>query len=355
MRERRLGFARDAARDTLTAAAAQWLLRLREPDVTPEDILAWQGWMRDDARHAEAFRRMEELGDLLRGIPRPPLQTPGELAGDTYDASVSIRAWQHRPRRLTRPALAASVVLATAALALFAYRLTSPGAHSGAMIVATRVGENRLVRLADASTVTLGGDSRIEVRFDERERHIDLKRGEAFFTVARDAARPLKVAAGPALVVAVGTEFNVRRGADRVVVDVMEGRVRVEPRSALVPLSLLQSFRPKLRSVAVSAGEETTVDSMAVEPPAPIVDLAQAISWTSGRLAFRMEPLQRVLEDVNRYAKKRIVIGDPEIADVKVTGTVIGDNVSGWVGSLGSALGVVAIEEPDRIVLRKGR
>jgi len=105
----------------------------------------------------------------------------------------------------------------------------------------------------------------------------------------------------------------------------------------------------------VGAGEQTSVDSMQIEPPSQIPDPEDATSWQSGRLAFRMQPLEDVLQQINRYSRKPIVIADPAIADIKVTGTVVGGNVSGWVASLRSALGLAAVDEPDRIVLQRAR
>jgi ferric-dicitrate binding protein FerR (iron transport regulator) len=121
-------------------------------------------------------------------------------------------------------------------------------------------GENRSVSLAAGSTVILGGDSRIDVRYSEHERHIELVRGEAFFKVAHDSERPPTVSAGHAIVTAVGTAFDARCGVDKVLVSVVEGRVRVEPWAPFVPLALLTSIQPKLAPLAVSAGQETTVE-----------------------------------------------------------------------------------------------
>jgi ferric-dicitrate binding protein FerR (iron transport regulator) len=66
-----------------------------------------------------------------------------------------------------------------------------------------------------------------------------------------------------------------------------------------------------------------------------------------------MQPLGEVLQQVNRYSSKRIVIASPNIAQLKVTGTVVGGDVVGWVNSLHAALGIVAVDEPDRILLRQ--
>jgi transmembrane sensor len=321
--------------DAVHETATEWLLRLREPTVTPQEFRAWQAWMGADTRNADAFHRMEEVEEVLRILPRPAL-----LA-------------HYRPARMV--ALAASVLVVVVLLGWAASKHSASlwATRSANLTVATGIGENRSVRLADGSTVVLGGNSRIDVRYSEHERHIDLADGEAFFKVAHDSERPLTVSAGHAVVVAVGTEFDVRCGHGTVLVSVVEGRVRVEPRVHFVPLTLLTTIEPTLAPIAVSAGQETTVDIGSIRRVANTVDLDAATSWTSGRLVFRMEPLQEVLEQVNRYSRRPIVLGDPAIAGVRVTGTVDADNVEGWVASLGSALGIGASEQGQQIVLRK--
>jgi transmembrane sensor len=345
---------RRADTDPVFAAATEWMVRVHDPDVTPESLIAWQTWMREDAAHAEAFRRMESLDELLRAVPRPVMPAQWETVRDSYDASVPIRLWKPRPHQLVpRRALAAAVLAAMAALALLmSASIGRFGSGRDTMVIATMIGENRSVRLPDNSIVMLGGDSRVAVNFRSRERDINLLRGEAFFKVAHNPDRPFKVSAGRAMVVAVGTQFDVRRDTDKVIVDVVEGRVVVRP---VFPVTLPHAFRPKLAAVFVGAGQQTSVDGVEIAPPSQVPDPQDATSWQSGRLAFRMRPLGDVLQQINRYTSKPIVIGDPAIAAVKVTGTVVDGNVSGWVASLHSALGLVAIDEGDRIVLRRTR
>jgi transmembrane sensor len=248
--------------------------------------------------------------------------------------------------------LAASIVLATGVLAWATFEWAPWGAGA-AEVLTTKVGENRTVLLADGSKVTLGGSTKIEITFTDNARSLELERGEAFFAVAKDAARPFKVRAGDTAVIAVGTEFNVRRGSDRVVVAVTQGRVVVEPVSRIVPLSLLREFKPKLAPVHVDAGEQTIAGDTGIEEATPVKDLAAATAWQTGRLAFRLQPLRYVLEDVNRYTAKPIVIEDESIGSLVITGTVIGGDVEEWIGSLEQAFGLEAIEEPERIVVRR--
>jgi transmembrane sensor len=188
------------------------------------------------------------------------------------------------------------------------------------------------------------------VALSKNLRAIELARGEALFKVAKDGARPFKVSAGNATIIAVGTEFNVERDSDRAVVSVTEGRVEVKPESGLLPVALLQGFKPKLRSVHVNAGQQTTAGSAGVEEPTKMEE--PATGWQTGHLAFRLQPLRYVLEDVNRYAHKPIVLENENMGSLVITGTVERENIGGWVKSLEHAFDLEAAEEADQIVLR---
>lgn len=288
-------------------------------------------------------------------MPRPQRAPPQALANDDYDGSMPVSRWLTQTPTLSqtqRPlkwALAASILLAGIG-GLIAVYLTRP-----AFIIETAVAENRTIRLDDGSSMTLGGHTRVALRFDDTARQLTLERGEALFNVAKDPARPFSVRAGSATVTAIGTEFNVRRANDRVVVAVVEGRVLVEPRVSLVRQLPLLREPPAQRRLPqhLNAGDQTTVNSAGVESSAHLADAGAAAAWQTGRLAFEREPLRYVLEDVNRYADKPIAIDDAGIGDLKITGTVLSDNIGGWVLSLESAFELRAVQEPDRIVLKR--
>lgn len=327
--------------------AADWLVRLQSTEISLEETLAWQAWIHENPANAEAFARLEEISQALRDLPAPAAVPAALLARDRYDASVPIGGW--KPRRAQRwPWATLGVAASFALIALvFAFWKAPP---AGANAYETAIGENRSVALADGSIVSLGGDTRIEVALSDKVRSIELSRGEALFKVAKDSARPFKVRAGDATIIAVGTEFNVERDSDRAVVSVTEGRVEVKPVAGLLPVSLLQEFKPKLRSVRVSAGQQTTAGSAGIEEPTKMED--PATGWQIGHLAFHLQPLRYVLEDVNRYAQKPIVLETESMGALVITGTVERENIRGWVKSLEHAFDLQATEEADQIVLR---
>jgi transmembrane sensor len=342
----------ETERDPIHLAAADWLVRLHNPEVALEETLAWQAWIKEDSRHAQAFARVEAVSQLMPRVHIARELTPRDLARDSYDASIPLKEWQAPPQRFRAFGIAASIALLGCGLSLGLYFGTSALSNSKpAYVVQTKVGENKAVSLPDGSRIVLGGATQISVSLSERMRDIQLSKGEALFTVMKDPSRPFKVRAGDATVMALGTEFNVRRAHDRAIVSVTEGSVLVEPANRLLPVALLREFKPKLRPVRLSAGQQTTAGSAGIENAAKIEDPAVPTSWRSGQLVFRLQPLRYVVEDVNRYAPKPIHLGDEELGTLVITGMVTRENINGWIASLERAFALHAVEEADRIVL----
>jgi transmembrane sensor len=362
----------DVEQDAIHQTAAEWLLRLQDPNLSLEDALAWQRWVGADARHATAFARIEgtyrQLGDMRATASDPPLAgmtREREATSAEYDGSIPVTQWLaakekvHPSRLVPRwrfAAIAAAVVCLAVALAWAisggAHTIGVVQRHSAPVIARTAIGENRSSSLPDGSMITLGGGTEVRVDFDAKARRVELVRGEAFFVVAKDSLRPFTVRAADTTVTAIGTQFNVRRRTDSVKVAVLEGRVRVAPAPSFVPAAWLREFRPALAPVQLDAGQQTLAGSAAIEAATPLPDPSAAMGWQTGQLEFDRELLRDVLEDVNRYSSKRIVLGDDDLGDLRITGTVLGSDVRGWVSSLERVFAVEALEEPDRIVIR---
>jgi transmembrane sensor len=337
----------DVERDPTHLAAAEWFVRLHVAEASVEDTLAWQRWLNESPSHAEAFARIEEVSQVLRSVPPPAAVTASRLASDRYDASIPLKDWKEpKVTRFRWLPLALAAACAGVVVSVVFWKTAPPDTFT------TAVGENRVITLADGSRVSLSGDTRIVVVMSEKERTIELSKGEALFTVARDANRPFKVRAGDATVVAVGTAFDVQRDSDRAIVSVTEGRVLVEPAADFLPVAVLREFKPNLRTVRLDAGQQTTAGSAGIAEPSQVEDPAAATAWQFGRLAFHLQPLRYVLEDVNRYASKPIVLEGATLGALVITGTVERENITGWVSSLERAFDLEAVEEYDRIVIR---
>lgn len=212
---------------------------------------------------------------------------------------------------------AAALAGAAALLVVIFY---SPGTSVQIETFATRIGDQKVIELADASKVTLNTDTQVRVQYSDSARDIYLDRGEAIFSVEKDQARPFNVYVGDTLVRAVGTEFNIyldQTNNNLVTVSVLEGIVSIQNADAETVTSA-----PLLKAgSAVSLGSDSKLS--AIRP----VDIARIAGWRDGQIVFRDISLDEAVKDHNRYATQKIILGDNSLAAERISGTFkVGDS-----------------------------
>jgi transmembrane sensor len=350
--------------------AAAWLARRDGGDWSVADAAALQDWLAASTARKVAFLRLEaawmqsgRLKALGAGLAVGELPDRGRWtqnlfdlrSAQAHDDADNVAAHGNAPQiaRAIAGARTRAVQaqgnrrwLAAAALAIAALGLAwGWQRHERVEPLAYRtvVGDLRNIALADGSAATLSSDSAIEIALSRSERHIDLTRGEAYFEVAKEAARPFAVQAGDSRIVAVGTRFAVRREGDDVRVVVTEGTVRLE--SAPVdgrsqPVTLLPAGSTALANrngVLVRTGSA--------------LDAERTLDWRRGYIVFLDTPLAVAVAEFNRYNTRPLVIGDATAAQLRVGGSFRWSNAEVFANLLEQALPVRAEREAERIVL----
>lgn len=196
-----------------------------------------------------------------------------------------------------------------------------------ASIVTTRA-EHRTARLFDGSEINVGAQSMLNIDFSENTRRITLNRGEVYFDVAPDAARPFVVTTPLGDVTAVGTAFNVRLAQDRIVVTVTEGKVDVSSRPGE------GSTENKKSPVRVKAGSAVILSKQAEMVSVAKVTAGTSLSWMNKRFVYRSEPMRYVIADINRYSDKKIELMDAAAGSLSYSGVMSPDDVVDWIAGL---------------------
>jgi len=209
-------------------------------------------------------------------------------------------------------ALAATLVLGTLGVTYLNWQ--SP------MTFETAVGKQSSFTLQDGSVVLLNTNSRARVTWSPGERHIDLDRGEARFDVAKDPTRPFTVTTTTATVRAVGTVFNVRAEPLTTQVAVLEGQVEVTVAAAGEAANEAgTAHSPTIERVRLAAGERAAVTQRGIQtnegPP-----IESVAAWTQRRLVFRDQSLGEVIREFNRYRTHPLVLDDPGLAALRISG-----------------------------------
>jgi transmembrane sensor len=102
-----------------------------------------------------------------------------------------------------------------------------------------------------------------------------------------------------------------------------------------------------MRTARLSVGQQLSIDAADGSANIQTVDAIGIAAWRKGRLQYRNEPLRSVIADLTRYSARDIVIANPQIADLRITGTVFANDVDSWLQSLETALPVRVVRAPD--------
>ncbi|MCY4256263.1 MAG: FecR domain-containing protein [Gammaproteobacteria bacterium] len=337
-------------RELLAAEAAQWLAALEGADAARREQFAQ--WLRASPEHVREFLAAAAVWDSLPGVSAQPSAEALVRLASRSDNVVALEgahpgAANPRAKRLGRWRWGwAAATAAAAALALAAaLRLLAPVAAPPAMDYATEVGEQLSVSLADGSMITLNTRSALRVAYSEARRDVYMGGGEALFEVAEDSARPFRVFADSALIEAVGTRFNVRKRPGEVAVTVLEGAVDVSPGRSGANAAAIQP-PPAVRVVAdqqarAAAGKVVLVDR----------DASAVIAWRERRLVFDALPVRDVLAEFDRYQAQPVVIADPAIAALPISGVFRSDDRESFLQFL-DQMGIAEhSRRPDGVIL----
>ncbi|WP_258378808.1 FecR family protein [Pseudomonas mosselii] len=309
--------------ERLFAEATAWYYRLHAEDVTLAERQAFAVWRAQGQAHAKAW---EEVLDLLGA-----LQAPARRLREQQQA-----AWR-APRRRSWPKVASA---AAAALLLGVLLGQTPWLDRWRADYATTTGETRSLQLEDGSRIQLNTDSALQVELAADERRVRLLRGEAWFEVTRDPARPFVVRAGDGWVRVVGTRFSVAEADGQTRVQLAQGKVQVHAGAGQ------GVFLEPGQAVEYTASGPGAVHGF--EP-------GRAFAWRERQLVFSQQPLGAVVAELNRYwPGQTLVLGDG-LRQRKVSGVFDIDKPDAVLKALTHTLGVRADQySPYLRILREG-
>lgn len=323
----------------IDAEAAAWVARFDAGEVSAKDQAAFQEWLNRSALHRGAIA---EYGNLWSEFDTLKQLTGG---GDAGQAPVAQDAPLHVRARPWLAACAAVAIVGMGGTMFFRPQPQTPQSQQLAKVETpsptglfyeSAVGAQKRITLADGTSVILNTNSRLDVNFSADRRDVRLVRGEAYFDVVHDNARPFTVTARNYVVRDIGTAFNVHLSkAGRVEVGVTKGSVEVKPANAASgaakSLGILEAGQNIVLGEKVERAE--TVSS---------ADMGRKLAWRQGDLIYTGQPLKDVLADVSRYSDIKIELADPALENLPVGGAFRTDQIGAIFAALENNFGVHA-------------
>jgi len=368
MRKGRKHSPREAAPD----AADQFVSNGQCDRLTTEFLSEWEQWWATPENRAE-YLEVARIHVDLRALPRPGAVSQADLLADTFIAcepdlpihSAPVPAARALRRNSSRLAAAWIGALVIALSTLMFFRFDGADSASLRHAFLTRPGQQLQDLLPDGSTMTLGGDTSVSVQFTATARYIYLHRGEALFSVHPEPGRPFLVCAADGCTRALGTVFDVRRYSNHVRVWVQSGVVEVTSREPFAPGKDAVLPRTDWAPMRLSHDQEINYDSKGAVAPPTQVDAHSSAAWTEGSLIYHGRPLAEVIEDVQRYARRPILL-DPAVGDLLYSGSVLQLRVDEWLAGLAAIFPIETVDclhhatsslpacsvDPNRVLIR---
>lgn len=313
----------EAEYDAITEAAAQWCMRLNEPDCTRPEREAFAVWLAADPLHAQEYAAMLEIWDVAEHLPHPaPVKAP------TPARTQPRSRWQ-------RLGMAAAIVALALPLAGYGGWFLGwvPNAYER-LQADTRI---QNVTLPDGSTVELNLGTQLTFSNYRDQRRVTLDKGEAFFNVSHSVGHPFVVKAGEGRIRVTGTRFNVWRYEDQVRVNLLEGSVLVTSNTSLSGDG--QRLEPGMQA-RYKAGD--------IAPKISQSDPQSAdLAWRKGKLVLDNLTLAEALPLINRYLNTPLALADNATGQLRIGGVFNTSQVNHLVATLPKVLPVYLTRNQD--------
>ena len=317
--------------DAIALQAARWVDRMNSPVLDSADAAAFDRWIMADPRHCDSYAQLSTMWQskgLAQAIGR---SAHGDEAQHEAHETPPTAAWS----RLGYPRLPGLLAVA-ACIALLIFVLPSMLVTQASF--SSPRGTTREIALADGSRVRLDGDTRINVRITPWSRRVELARGEAFFDVAHEHLRSFTVETGAARISVLGTAFDVDRiDATTHAIQVYRGLVSVEAgagRKWRLPAGTgLELHGQRVRSLREVAGNRP--------------------AWTDGWYEASDTPIWQLLQHVNRNASRPVVLAEPGIGELQVTGRFRSDQPEDVLEAIGALHDLHWQRRADKYVLSR--
>jgi transmembrane sensor len=314
--------------DTVKDEAIEWLIRLSAENCPDDDLQAFELWLKQSPTHRTVYRQMAGRMNWLERVAQSDTQT--RTAALQYRPAPQKTLKQHKLKLATVASLLIVLGVAT---------FSSEGWYSNSSHYQVARGSHETISLADGSKLEMNTDSEIKVRINHWQRTVEVLKGEVYFSVIHNAEKPFIVTAGAGRSIDIGTEFDVYRQSDQVIIAVKEGSVRVEANQS----------RDLIASEAVAYNQNGDFVGLP-----PNLNIDNVTAWRRGKLIFDNRRLDEVLGEIGRYHKVHLRLDGTQLADNKVSGTFFIDRLEGNLATIANSLNLTVHHESDReIVLAK--
>lgn len=259
-------------------------------------LLSWIAESEDNQAYFDSFKKVWEL----TAFPMPDILNVDaalNAVNAKIDAEEEKQATTVQMPWLKRNYKYVSGIAAALIVALFIGFLVKPTDSTITMASNNWNCEMPYV-LPDGTSVTFNGDAQIAYskHFNKKDRSVDFD-GVAYFDVAKDVTKPFVIHCGTTDVEVLGTSFllDTKREADRVIVDLYTGKVRMTTKDLKGNVLSSIEILPSERGVCDMAEGQLTVMTYPEVKDAELKD-DHVLDFNDVKLSTIVETLEYIFE-----------------------------------------------------------
>lgn len=307
--------------------AALWVQRRHFWPWTPEEQASLEAWLSQSVAHRIAYVRLNATLDRTKRLAALKSEAPIQSGRRT--------GWPRSNKFAA--AFAVAALLGTGA-----FLLQKPQG-SAQTVYQTPKGGHQTIAFADGSRIELNTDTVLRISLTPQERRAWLDKGEAYFQIQHNAARPFIVVAGQHRIIDLGTKFLLRRDTARLEVALLEGRVELDTRAGNKPSS---AYLKPGDAAVVTAGKIAVTHRSTGE-------IVSKLGWRRGVVTFDQTTLADAVAEFNRYNEHKLTVTDPRAARVTIGGTFDVNNVDTFIDIAKQDFGLHAVTRGNETVISK--
>lgn len=226
------------------------------------------------------------------------------------------------------------------------YEISDTSSASGEFVLAYNeilvpAGERFSLQLSDGTRVWINSESslRYPVRFGPEQREVEV-RGNVYFEVTKDRARPFIVSGREMVTEVLGTSFEVNLYGDRgeVSATLVEGKVQVVAGG---------------HTVTMKPDEQVVFDQVSGKIEVKHVDAGNLVRWKDGVLVIDNESFDDVVWKLERWYGVSIVNETGKKFSQHFSGEFDREDIRAAIETICVNLGIQYHTDGDRIILQK--
>lgn len=259
---------------------AAYFFTCKKDGFSKSQEIEFDSWISENIEHKKAFEKIEKLQFLYSSLSQ---NLKNEISKEVHQEIKKERSL----KKLRFLSLAASVIFVIGLSIFTAFE------YQNFKITHTfqtdKFVEN--IALPDGSVVTLDAKAKVDIKYYEDKREVNLSFGKALFNVTKDNTKPFIVNTNKIKVQVLGTNFEVKNQKDKIDIDVINGKVSVQK---------LENNAYKEIAV-LTQGKHISFDKQNNKYQLKNIDIENIASWKNGILYFQNESLQDAINEFKKY------------------------------------------------------